>query len=160
MCDQQRLRPACAYAQADQSICWSLKYSMSVKLLTEHHLEFLTLKRGCTGSSESTLVKMPHCWKPHVATQILYSECLKEMYLCDESFKENAKISNQYNQVPHLTRDTILERETSHTRELRGQSFPSRWSQGCNGQIRQYNKDKRETHNNQSTESTDGDGCI
>ena len=40
---------------------------MSVKLLTEHHLEFLRLKGGCTGSSESTLVKMPHCWKAHVA---------------------------------------------------------------------------------------------
>ena len=25
--------------------------------------EFLSLKAGCTGSSESTLVKMPHCWK-------------------------------------------------------------------------------------------------
>ena len=36
---------------------------MSVNLLTEHHLEFLSLKGGCTGSSESTLVKMPHCWK-------------------------------------------------------------------------------------------------
>ena len=33
---------------------------MSVKLLTEHHLEFLSLKGGCKGSSESTLVKMPH----------------------------------------------------------------------------------------------------
>ena len=30
---------------------------MSVQLLTEHHLEFLSLKGGCTGSSESTLVK-------------------------------------------------------------------------------------------------------
>ena len=39
---------------------------MTVKLLTEHHLEFLNLKGGCTGSSESTLVKMPHCWKSHV----------------------------------------------------------------------------------------------
>ena len=29
---------------------------MTVKLLTEHHLEFLSLKRGCTGSSESTHV--------------------------------------------------------------------------------------------------------
>ena len=33
---------------------------MSVKLLTEHRLEFVSLKGGCTGSSESTLVKM-HC---------------------------------------------------------------------------------------------------
>ena len=28
---------------------------MTVKLLTDDHLEFLTLKGGCTGSSESTL---------------------------------------------------------------------------------------------------------
>ena len=27
----------------------------------EQHLEFLSLKRGCTGSSESTLVKMTRC---------------------------------------------------------------------------------------------------
>ena len=46
MCDQQGLRPACAYAQSDQSLCWTLEYSMSVKLLTEHHLEFLSLKGG------------------------------------------------------------------------------------------------------------------
>ena len=43
---------------------------MDVKLLTEHHLEFLSLKVGCTGSSESTLVKMPHCWKSHDTAQI------------------------------------------------------------------------------------------
>ena len=34
MCDQQRLRPACAYAQSDKSLCSSLEYSRSVKLLT------------------------------------------------------------------------------------------------------------------------------
>ena len=43
---------------------------MSVKLLNEHHLAFLSLKGGCTGSTESTLVKMPHCWKLHVTAQI------------------------------------------------------------------------------------------
>ena len=42
-----------------------IEYSMIVKLLTEHHLEFLSLKGGCTGLSESTHVKMPHCWKFH-----------------------------------------------------------------------------------------------
>ena len=46
---------------------------MSVKLLTEHHLELLRLKGGCTGSSESTLVKIPHCWKSHVAAHMCYS---------------------------------------------------------------------------------------
>ena len=43
---------------------------MTLKLLTEHRLEILSLKGGCTGSSESTLVKMPHCWKSHDAAQI------------------------------------------------------------------------------------------
>ena len=43
---------------------------MTVKLLTEHYLEFLSLKGGCTGSSESTLIKMPHCWKSHVMAQM------------------------------------------------------------------------------------------
>ena len=43
---------------------------MSVKLLTEHHLEFLSFKGGITCSSESTLVKLPHCWKSCVAAQL------------------------------------------------------------------------------------------
>ena len=43
---------------------------MIIKLLTETHLEILRLKGGCTGLSESTLVKMPHCWKSHVAAQM------------------------------------------------------------------------------------------
>ena len=42
---------------------------MSVKLLIEHHLELLSLKKDCTGSSESAYVKMPHCWKSHVMAQ-------------------------------------------------------------------------------------------
>ena len=43
---------------------------MTVKLLTEHLLKCLSLKGGCTDSSESTLVKMPHCWKSYVAAYI------------------------------------------------------------------------------------------
>ena len=45
---------------------------MALTLLTEHHLEFLSLKGGCTGSSESTLVKIPHCWKSHVAAHLFF----------------------------------------------------------------------------------------
>ena len=43
---------------------------MIVKLLNEHHLEFLGLKGGCRGSSESTLVKIPHCWKSQALAHI------------------------------------------------------------------------------------------
>ena len=47
---------------------------MNVKLLTEHHLEFLSLKGGCIGLSESTIVKVPHCWKSHVTAQLSFTE--------------------------------------------------------------------------------------
>ena len=43
---------------------------MIVKLLTEHHLEFLSLTGGCRGPSESTLIKMSNCWKSHAAAQM------------------------------------------------------------------------------------------
>ena len=44
---------------------------MSVELLTEHHLGFLSLTGGCRGSSESTHVKMPNCWKSHATAHII-----------------------------------------------------------------------------------------
>ena len=47
---------------------------MSVKLLTDRHLEFLSLKEGYRGSSESTLVKMSYCWKSHAAAQLVYAQ--------------------------------------------------------------------------------------
>ena len=71
MSDQQSLRSACAYAQSDQSLSKSLEYSMTVKLLPEHHLEFLSLKEGSTGPSESTLVKMSNCWKSHAMAHLV-----------------------------------------------------------------------------------------
>ena len=40
VCDQQSLRSVRAYAQPGQSLCKSLEYSMTLNLLTEHHLEF------------------------------------------------------------------------------------------------------------------------
>ena len=43
---------------------------MIVKLLTEHHLEFLSVKEGSKGPSESTLAKMSNCWKSHVTAQV------------------------------------------------------------------------------------------
>ena len=47
---------------------------MIIKLLTEHNLELLSLKEDCTGSSESTLVKIPHCWKSHAAAHLYILE--------------------------------------------------------------------------------------
>ena len=56
---------------------------MSVKLLTGHHSEFLRLKGGCTGSSVSTLVKIPHCWKSLVmALFYQFMKLLDMLTLC------------------------------------------------------------------------------
>ena len=58
---------------------------MIVKLLNEHCLEYLRLKGGFRGSSESTLVKMSNCWKSHAADMtdllIIYSP-----FICMMSF--------------------------------------------------------------------------
>ena len=76
---------------------------MTVKLLTEHHLGHLSLKGGCTGLFESTLVKMPHCWKSHVATQIMagsYSPCLLfcgDIHPCPGPSQANNLNSNIHN---------------------------------------------------------------
>ena len=54
---------------------------MSVMLLTENRLEFVSLKGGCTDSSESTLVKMPHCWKSYVMAQFMIYIGFEPMYV-------------------------------------------------------------------------------
>ena len=46
---------------------------MIVKLLTEYLLMFLSLKEGYTDSSESTHVKMSHCWKSHPLAHFIFT---------------------------------------------------------------------------------------
>ena len=55
---------------------------MIVKLLSEHHLECLSLKGGCRGSSECTLVKMSNCWKSHVVAQMRCDSLLHDDLSC------------------------------------------------------------------------------
>ena len=66
MCDQQSLRSACAYAQSDQSLCFLHEYSMSVELLTEHHLEFLSLKEAA-----QACLSLNICYESYVTAQNL-----------------------------------------------------------------------------------------
>ena len=54
---------------------------MIVKLLTEHHLEFLSLKAGCRGWSETTLVKMSNCWKSHAGACFIVVEAVQIRYI-------------------------------------------------------------------------------
>ena len=59
-----------AYPQSDQSHCWWHEYYMTLELLNERRLDFLSLMRGCKGSPESTILKIPQCWKSHVVAYI------------------------------------------------------------------------------------------
>ena len=103
---------------------------MIVKLLTEHHFEFLSLKGGCTSSSESTHIKMPHCWKSHAAAHILNMvEFIFELLTCwvifhdflltadlfqnqhfkKKSFRNTIRVSNNIDpdQVGHFVRPEL-----------------------------------------------------
>ena len=58
---------------------------MIVKLLNEHHLEFLSLKGGCIVWSESTHDKIPHCWKSHVTAHIYYKRVQATLNIMNKS---------------------------------------------------------------------------
>ena len=75
MCDQQMLRPACAYAQSDQSLCSPLEYSMSVKPLAEHYLEFLSSKEAAQARLSLHLLKS-HIVGNHMPWLIFVSKCI------------------------------------------------------------------------------------
>ena len=48
----------------------SLEYFMSVKLLTEHHFEFLSLKGEAAEALPS--LHLSNCWKSHVAALLFF----------------------------------------------------------------------------------------
>ena len=81
---------------------------------------------------------------------LLFSAIHGKITITKICVKKKAKIRNRYNQVPHLTRATIWEKqkhkETSHTIEQRGQSFPSRRPQGCKEQTRPQNTVSKWAH--------------
>ena len=63
---------------------------MIVKLLTEHHLEFLSLTGGYGSSSESTLVKMTNCWKSQSTAQFILLITLVEAQVLNKETLEQA----------------------------------------------------------------------
>ena len=81
---------------------------MVVKLLTEHHLEVLSLKGGCRGASESTPVKMSHCWKSHalahMGTRPLNKGTNRPITLCTVKLF----IQLMYNKNDHLAKWSIF----------------------------------------------------
>ena len=80
---------------------------MTVKLLTEPHLEFLSLKGGCIGSAESIHVKIPHCWKSRDAAQLI--SLIKEktpaitILLCSSGPRGDADVSSVNSVIKELS---------------------------------------------------------
>ena len=75
---------------------------MIVQLLTEHHLEFLSFKGGCTGSSESTLVKMLHCWKSHATAQIFFFCTMTHTFHLLTTISRSFKLYDTVTQMLHF----------------------------------------------------------
>ena len=79
----------------------SFEYSLSVKLLTKHHLEFLSLNGGCTGLFESIHVKLPHCWKSHASAHLVLS-CKQYNSWRNVTFENNSSVCRPYITVLNL----------------------------------------------------------
>ena len=103
LCDQQSLRPAGAYAQSDQGLCFSLEYSMTVKLLSEHHLGFLSLKGGCAQARLSI-----HLTKCHIVGN--HMSQLKNIYLFCRSVRQHGH--GVFDSREHLVCDVMYIRES------------------------------------------------
>ena len=65
---------------------------MSVKLLNEHHLEFLSLKGGCTGTSEFTLVKTPLLFAFWESIMLDFSVRLSEQFDSSLTWSKTPKL--------------------------------------------------------------------
>ena len=86
------------------------------------HINCLSLKWGYTGSSESIHVKMPHCWKSHVAARILmcpsFSGCKAGMNewpsnrstyaVCVRAWRDGTRFS----QASPVSQRFVLEQDT------------------------------------------------
>ena len=94
---------------------------MIVKLLNEHHLEFLSLKRGCRGSSEFTLVKMAHCWKSHVMVHLTEEKKEEPAVTTTLSWEEEKR---QKEDERRKREAEAWEREQRELEMLQGRSSP------------------------------------
>ena len=95
---------------------------MSIKLLTEHHLEFLSSKDDCTCSSETIHVKIPHCWKSHLAAHISTHSCLNyEVHLLFEHgfYIETTSNGHRFHDVAQYGLNPITSQMFSFVKTLR-----------------------------------------
>ena len=92
---------------------------MIVQLLTEHHFEFLSLTGGCSGLSESTLVKMSNCWKSHAAAHYF----LMVMIFCFSGVTSGPSPSPDDDTFKHLALTFSKSHGTMSTSNCVGSNF-------------------------------------
>ena len=76
---------------------------MIIKLLTEHHLEFLSLKGGCRGSSESTLVKMSNCCLKFLSCMLGRIMLFRYLINCNSQVRDPGPITLFYQSLLKIT---------------------------------------------------------
>ena len=81
---------------------------MTVKLLMECNLEFLSLIRGCTGSSESIHVKMPHCWKSHVTAHLFLVNTCSQLVLTVRMKPARICLHIYYHHLPIISSKALI----------------------------------------------------
>ena len=109
---------------------------MPVKLLAQHHSETLSLTDACTGSSESTLVKMPHCWKSlvmaHTVSHFSYAPLLNVKLLIKDIcniYSETTSLKRIYICISHRN-FIVIRRVTSEKMDLEGR-YPQNTISHC-----------------------------
>ena len=97
----------------------------------------------CVGSNVSSTVTLKLNMKKYVCNWMSPFWLTLDLFFI---VRKRAKITNRYNQAPHLTQDTTWQTDKNtikhHKQEPRGQPFPSRWPQGSNEQTRQFDQHK------------------
>ena len=103
---------------------------MTAKLMTEHHLEFLSLKGGW---SECTLVKMSHCWKSHVTAnntaQIDKENPVAEATADDDRNLTEAEKQDELLNNLQLTNED-LKRKIAEMKHLVFDNYQDQWMRG------------------------------
>ena len=107
------------------------------ELLTKHHLEFLSLRWDCTGSSESIHVKMSHCWKSHVAAHLQPSSGARgllfglSLYQLPLFMYASRKDPGKTEQIPKLTEPSLISYAISIKILRAGQFCPFYYCKEC-----------------------------
>ena len=116
ICKHQRRRPACASAQSDQRLCYSLIKKNNIYTCYERKFKYLASLWCRAGWFESHFVGNP---EDRFSASLPIKEWDITWILCGSLHVwEKGKIKNRYNDVPCLTRDIMIYSSSSNCMKL------------------------------------------